>query len=88
MPGALGAGAASISLSTFAWGAVWMPSFGSAFAHPLTRAALAKAARGGGSAVVLGSSLGYEVSSAPPTHTPLHFLEGAKAPSNSPLNLG
>lgn len=60
MPGALGAGAASISLSTFAWGAVWMPSFGSAFAHPLTRAALAKAARGGGSAVVLGSSLGYE----------------------------
>lgn len=63
MPGAIaahGSAEAPVTLGAFAWGAVWMPSFGKAFSHPACRAALAKAASGRGSAVVLGSSLGYE----------------------------
>mmetsp|Transcript_38032 Transcript_38032/g.126020 ORF Transcript_38032/g.126020 Transcript_38032/m.126020 type:complete len:278 (+) Transcript_38032:219-1052(+) len=49
------------TLGAFAWGAVWLDSFAAALAHRETRAALGRGGgRKGGTAVVLGASLGYE----------------------------
>jgi len=50
----------SYTLGAFAWGGVWLDSFATAFSHREVRAALAGGGRGKGSAVVLGSSLGFE----------------------------
>ena len=49
-----------ITLGAFAWGGVWLHSFAAAFTHAEVRAALLRASRGDGVAVVLGSSLGFE----------------------------
>eukprot|EP00908_Phaeocystis_cordata_P012845 Transcript_2385.p1 GENE.Transcript_2385~~Transcript_2385.p1 ORF type:complete len:619 (-),score=253.58 Transcript_2385:211-1959(-) len=49
-----------LTLGAFAWGGVWLHSFTAAFTHPEVRAAMGAAARGGGVAVVLGASLGFE----------------------------
>ena len=49
-----------MTLAAFAWGGVWSDSFLTAFSHAHTRAVLRDAARSGRSAVVLGSSLGFE----------------------------
>uniref|UniRef100_A0A7S4BRQ9 Uncharacterized protein n=1 Tax=Chrysotila carterae TaxID=13221 RepID=A0A7S4BRQ9_CHRCT len=55
-----GGGEAPMTLAAFAWGGVWYHSLMRAFSHPTVRAALVRASRLGGSALVLGSSLGFE----------------------------
>jgi tetratricopeptide (TPR) repeat protein len=45
-----------MTLAAFAWGGVWYQTLAAVFTHPTCRAALS----GGGSAVVLGSSIGFE----------------------------
>lgn len=45
-----------VTLAAFAWGGVWYQTLSTVFTHPTTRAAL----QHGGSAVVLGSSIGFE----------------------------
>ena len=51
----------TVTLGAFAWGGVWMASLAATATHPECRAALGRAAREGGGAVVLGSSIGFEV---------------------------
>ena len=63
IPGAITGAAAThtVTLGAFAWGGVWMASLAATATHPECRAALGRAAREGGGAVVLGSSIGFEV---------------------------
>ena len=60
--GAGSAGKGTLSLRAFAWGGVWWHSawLPACTAHAGSRAAIAHAARAGKSAVVLGSSIGFE----------------------------
>lgn len=62
IPGDGGGADSPYTLGAFAWGGVWLDSFAGALSHPAVRAALhgATGKKGGGSAVVLGSSLGFE----------------------------
>ena len=52
--------AAPFTLGNFAWGGAWLHTLAAAFAHPTARAELRRCAQRG-TAVVLGSSLGFEV---------------------------
>ena len=62
MPGAITSSASGsdesspVTLAAFAWGGVWFQTLATVFTHPTCRAALSS----GGSAVVLGSSIGFE----------------------------
>ena len=53
----LAADGGQITLSAFAWGGVWYQTLAAAFTHPACRA---KATQPGATAVVLGSSIGFE----------------------------